>query len=335
MLEPWETVTSNLELSTVDNLDVGLIRGIGSAGYGIMHIHPDVSLNDPNARKFGNRDVWLCDEVTENNVVAKHRHTDTKIAIPRDSVVPNLRRYAGQAKVDLTGIPEFAVTDPDFDGVEDFMNLTDEDDIPAKWPDRVSSRRGHIGLVRRVNVTAPGTHHLAYYSDESRLFNELLWVLPKATRTESKILAAWFDSTFGWLQSFFSRVETEAGWLTWYRYIVKEYRAPELQSLTQQNRNTIIEAFDEVKKAESGSLYQQLALNINPVTLAEEDKKKIEEAYDGLIDSVGDGFEAREKLDRAILKAANITDEKEQRELLNKLYRGLLLEIAALKRMMN
>lgn len=334
-LEPWERVSSNIELSTLGELDVGLIRGIGSAGYGVMDTHPETSLNNPDAHKFGDRDVWVTNKEKEDSVIAEHRHTGMNFEIPREDLVPNLRRYSGMDKVDLTGIPEYTLVNDNYDRVDEFMQLTEKDEIHKKYSDRVDSRRGHIGLVRRVDVTAPGTHHLTYYSDENRLFNELLWVLPKATQTESKILTAWFDSTFGWLQSFFSRVETRGAWLTWYRYIVKEYQAPELQSLNKEHRETITEAFDETKQAESGSLYEQLAMNVNPESLSEEDEDEIDAAYENLLDNIGDGFEPRRELDRAILEVAGITDEEEQEELLDKLYRGLLIEIVNLKLMMD
>ncbi|RAW46889.1 hypothetical protein DQW50_00400 [Halorubrum sp. 48-1-W] len=328
----WEKLANGFELTNLESLDVGLIRGIGSNADGIMHVHPECSLNDPAAHTFGERDLFVLEEKSSDHVVARHRHTDETFTIPREDVAPNLRRYAGQKEMDLSDSLEYVVLNDNWDGAERYLELTDEDSIHYKWSDRVHKRRGHVALVRRVDLTAPGTHHLAYYSEENRLFNELLWVLPNATRQEGKILAAWFNSTFGWLQSFLYRVETRGAWLTWYRYIVKEYRVPRLSSLNEEDRERITSTFDDVKNAEAPSIYQQLALNTDPSELSEEQLNDIEEAYDGLTEILGGGFQSRRELDKAILDAGGV---EQQDELLNELYRGLLYEIVSLKLMMD
>lgn len=329
----YERVADGLELTSLDSLDVGLIRGIGSAGYGVMDTHPEASLNDPDAYQFSDRDVWVTDEEKEDEVIARHRHTDETIAIPRDNLAPNLRRFSGRGKTDVSDIPEYVVKDPNFDRRDKYVDRTDADNIHKKWPDRVGSRQGHIALVRRVNVTAPGSHHLAYYSDEKRLYPDMMWVLPKATKSEAKILCAWFDSTFGWLKSISDRVETEGGFLEWHRYIVKEYRAPSLQQLSEDDRDRLIEAFNEWGDVDTPPMYKQLALNADPDNLTDDELEAIETVYDGLTDELGNGFEPRKTLDKAIMGVAGLDDD-EQREVLDGFYGKFLLELVSLKGMM-
>lgn len=330
----WERVANGYELTNLDSLDVGLIRGIGSNADGVMHVHPECSINDPNAHKFGDRDLYVLESVTEDTVVAKHRHTNETFNIPREDVAPNLRRYAGQQKVDVSDSPQYVVLNDNWDGAERYLEHTDEDKIHKKWSDRVHKRRGHVALVRRVDLTAPGTHHLAYYSEESRLFNELLWVLPKATKEEGKILAAWFDSTFGWLQSLLYRVETRGAWLTWYRYIVKEYRVPKLSSLNEDDREILTDTFDEIGNGNAPSFIRQLSLNADSEYLTDEQIEAVDEASESLSDEIGDGFRPRRKLDKAILTVAEI-EESEQDDFLDKFYSDMLMEIVTLKLMMD
>ena len=215
------------------------------------------------------------------------------------------------------------------------MQFTDEPKIPDKWSDRVESRIGHIALVRRVNITAIGTHHLAYYSKDKRLYPDMMWVLPDANKEEAKLLTAWFDSTFGWLQSLFNRIETEGGWIEWHGYIVDKYRVPRPSAFgdSDEVRKQIIDTFDDIKDAEAPSLVKQLALNAKEEYLTDEQLDKIDEALD-MTDTIGDEYEPRRRLDRGVLTAANIPED-EQSDFLDKFYSDMVIEIVALKLMMN
>lgn len=216
------------------------------------------------------------------------------------------------------------------------MSLTDEPTIPDKWSERVRSRMGHISLVRRVDLTAPGTHHLAYYSDEKRLYPDMMWVLPEANKEEAKLLTAWFDSTFGWLQSIFDRIETRGGWIEWHGYIVDKYRVPILSSFAAEGdkRKELISTFDAMKDIDSPTLVRQLALNAEEERFTDRQLNAMDEAFENISDDLGEGFEARRKLDKGILTIASVEEEK-QDDFLNKFYSDLLTEIVALKLMMD
>jgi hypothetical protein len=336
LFDSWETVAAGLSLTTLDALDVGRIRGIGSAGYGVMHVHPEASLNDPNAHKFGDRDVYVTEQEDDDSVVTKHRHTGDTFTVPRDHLVPNLRRYSGRQKVNISDIPEYAILDDDWSEGDRYMSLTDEPTIPDKWSDRVRSRMGHISLVRRVDLTAPGTHHLAYYSDDKRLYPDMMWVLPNASDEEAKILTAWFDSTFGWLQSIFDRIETRGGWIEWHGYIVDKYRVPILSSFADDGdqREELISTFDSVKDTDAPSMVHQLALNAEEQNFTDGQVDAMNEAFENISNDLGSGFDPRKELDKVILTLANV-EEKLHEDFLQKLYSDLLNEYVALKLMMD
>ncbi|WP_411962823.1 class I SAM-dependent DNA methyltransferase [Haloferax sp. YSMS24] len=336
LFDSWEKVANGLSLTTLDSLDVGRIRGIGSNADGVMHVHPICSLNDPNAYKFGDEDLFVLQEEFDDHVTAQHRFTDETFDIPRDHVVPNLRRYSGRQTVDLSGIPEYVILDDKWDGGDRYISLTDEPRIHPKWSERVQKRRGHIALVRRVDLTAPGTHHMAYYSDEKRLYPDMMWVLPDANQKEAKILTAWFDSTFGWLQSIFDRIETRGGWIEWHGYIVDKYRVPLLSSFANDDdqRQELINTFDAVKQEEAPSMVRQLALNASEEYFTDDQIDAMDDAFENISDDLGEGFGERRELDKAILTIADI-EGKNQEQFLDKFYSDLLTEIVALKLMMD
>lgn len=336
LFNTWETVVSGLELSTLDRLDTKIIRGIGSAGYGVMHVHPEASLNDSNAYRFGDRDHYVTKEEKDDAVVAKHRHTGDTFEVPRSDLVPNLRRYSGRATADLSDIPEYAILNDNWDGGDRYMALTDEANIPSEWSSRVRSRMGHTALVRRVNVTAPSAKHLAFYSSEKRLFPDMMWVLPNVTDERGKLLTAWFDSTFGWLQSIFNRIETEGGWIEWHKYVLKEFKVPTLNGFNEkdgEDRETLLNAFDEVKHKPADSLVYQLGQCAPESEFSDKELEKVEEAYDDLRDQIGDGFDPRRTLDKAVLDISGMK-ESDQDGFLDKFYADMLREIVSLKLMM-
>lgn len=335
LFNTWEKVTDDISLTTLDSLDTGRIRGIGSAGNGVMHVHPEASLNDPNAYKYSDRDLYVTKREDDDSITAKHRHIGETFIIPREEIVPNLRRYAGQRKINISDIPEYAILNDDWSDADKYMSFTDEPTIPDKWSNRVDSRLGHISLVRRVDLTAVGTHHLAYYSEDMRLYPDMMWVLPSASQEQSKVLAAWFDSTFGWLQSIFTRVETRGGWIEWHGYIVDKYQVPVFSSIDNDvHRDRIIDTFDIIKDADAPSLVRQLALNARVEHLSSQQLSVIDEAFEDITDDIGDGFEPRRELDKGILSLSNL-ESKNYNKLLNKLYSNLLLEISLLKIMMD
>jgi type I restriction-modification system DNA methylase subunit len=334
LFSTYDRVANSLPLTSLDSLDVGLIRGIGSAGQGVMHVHPEVSINDPNISTYNaDRDVWVHESESSDSVTAKHRHLGKTITVDKNDLVPNLRRPSDQPNLDLSNIPEYAVKNPNFDEATEWLKPTDESDIPNKWPSRVNSRMAHIALVRRVNVTAPGTHHLAYYSEDKRLFSDMMWVLPKATKAEAKILCAWFDSTFGWLKNISDRVETEGGWILWHRYIVREFRTPSLQKLDDKQQKALLDGFNDWKDEDTPPMYIQVARNANPGNFSKSELDEIEEEYEGLKSELGDGYEPRKKLDKAVMEAAGL-DEEVQSEIFDEFYNDFLLELTSLKGMM-
>jgi hypothetical protein len=161
----------------------------------------------------------------------------------------------------------------------------------------------------------------------------MMWVLPKATKAEAKILCAWFDSTFGWLKNISDRVETEGGWILWHRYIVREFRTPSLQKLDDKQQKALLDGFNDWKDEDTPPMYIQVARNANPGNFSKSELDEIEEEYEGLKSELGDGYEPRKKLDKAVMEAAGL-DEEVQSEIFDEFYNDFLLELTSLKGMM-
>lgn len=190
----WYEMRSNDNFVKLSELDTGLIRGIGS------HDWQEGLFNNPIA-KLRNKDIWIVKQVNEKSITARHRFVEDTVEIPNDSVVNDFHRYAGRSQLDATDLDEFAlVEDP---GTGRFFELSETEGIPERWRGSVSNnlpkRLSHIAFMRRPDLTASGTRHLAYYTGERRLFHGM-WVIPKLNPDQAKQFAVWFDSSLNLLQ---------------------------------------------------------------------------------------------------------------------------------------
>ncbi|MFB6187516.1 MAG: Eco57I restriction-modification methylase domain-containing protein, partial [Halobacteriaceae archaeon] len=330
LLGVWTAVSESPKITSLDELDLGMIRGAQGGGYDARGYNPEMTLNSSDAYKLEDKDVWVVKEEVEDTIVAKHRHTGDEFEIPRENVVKNTRRFSGRR----TNINEYAVVKR-FNRFDDFESLTEQEDIPVEeWENRVRDRLSHFALIRRADMTAPGLSHTAFYSDEPSLWPNIMTLFTDADREESKILTLWFDSTFGWLQFLIDRIETRGGWMAWRGFITKKFRSLDPDKLSESERRTVLNTFDEVSSVESASIVQQLAACVDEDQLADDDIAYLRDAFNNIDDYLFEGFETRRSIDYMILNLLDIPQD-EWNDMLESLYPGLLLELAGLKHMMD
>jgi hypothetical protein len=325
LFDVWEDVTWHKSLRTLEDMDTGLIRGIGS------HDWQDGLINDPTAN-LRKKDVWILDEEDTDTITAKHRHLNETITISKENVVPDLHRISNREELDVSNITEYAVIeDPDDDR---FFDLIDDETVPSKWRGNVSTnlekRLSHVGFVRRPDVTAPGTRHLSYYTDPRRLYHAM-WITPKLDAKEAKIFAVWMDSSFNFLQMMLHRQPRRGGFAKFEKHMVRNFRVPDWENLSTEDVNRFVEAFDTVSDTEFPPLYEQYTRLTPTSALSDPQIKDLESAFDGMSDCLGDGFNPRIEIDHTILE---ILDFENPKAITDELYPNLLDELVALKTMM-
>jgi hypothetical protein len=325
-------VLKSPKVTRIEDLEPGIIRGAQAGAYDPRGYNPEMTIHAPNPYKYGNKDMWVLSEEKNDSINAKHRLSGDEFEIPRENVVPNMRRFTGRWKADLSDLNEYAVTKR-FDEFDKFESLTKEDDIPVEaWESRVNSRLSHIALMRRGDIAAPGTAHMAFYSDSDRLWPGTMWVLNDVTEAEAKILTAFLDSTIGWLQFFINRIETRGSFAEWHKYMIEILRVINPSSISEDEREKLIGAVEKYGSVETPSVVQQLASLTPKDTLSKEEQEKLQDTFSDL--HFGKGLEQRRDLDKAVLSVLDIP-ESEQSKILSKLYPELLKEIFYLKQMMD
>ena len=331
LVQALESILDSTKITQIKDLDPGLIRGAQAGAYDPRGYNPEMTIHSPDAYKFGNKDVWVLDDLTESTITGRHRLTGDTFEIPRENVVQNMRRFTGQRKADLSNLKEYAVVER-FDEFDRFESLTKEDDIPVEaWASRVNSRLAHIAVMRRANISAPGTSHLAYFSEDRRLWPGTMWVLTDVTAPEAKIMTAFLDSTIGWLEFVVNRIETEGAYAEWHKYMIQILRVLNPHNLTEDDRESIIDAIERYGSVEAPSIAQQLAALTPKDALTHSEREELHNTFSDL--SFGEGLEERKQLDKTVLSVLEVP-ESEHEEILNMLYPELLKEISILKQMM-
>lgn len=321
----WYEITNSDKITTIDEKGLDFSRGGSSTPWQNGAIVDPESFKQPS-------DLWVATEVDEDTVTAKHRKMEKTMDIPRQSVDEYFLRYANKDTLDVSDLQDFTITGDNFDGFENFVKWVDDDEMPDGWKDHIQGTQSSLGLHYRIDLTAPGTRHLAYYTDPKRVFHRM-WCVNNLSEKEAKLSSIWFDSSFHLIQMLSSRLPGKGGWTSYQGYLISEFKLIETNKLDEENEDALLSVFNEVSDVEFPSLIEQISRNIDYDLLPEEEKNALEEEYPTAYEKMGDGFEPRKRIDREVLSVIGISENR-QDELLKQLYPMLVNELVTLKQMM-
>jgi hypothetical protein len=132
------------------------------------------------------------------------------------------------------------------------------------WEEIVERNSGRVAMIYRVNITAPMTHNVAFYSKQKLFFGGSFWRVDIKDDSQAKLLTVWLNSTLNLFQLLVERKETEGGWLWFDDYVLKEFLMPNLKSLSDNDKNTIIALLQKHGKTPLPSILLQLQ-NKHPI----------------------------------------------------------------------
>ena len=212
--------------------------------------------------------------------------------------------FAGSTRMNLTNYLDYIVVES-FPESEVF--LTDAKYIPLlpSWKDQVENRSSNLIFLRRFNISAPGTCFLAYYSDEPAAPTELMSMITKIDEDDAKIICIWVNSIVHLVQVMYERIETEGAYMELPEWAMKDLFVIDPRELTQKERDSLLEVFDQVSNVEFPSIMDQVSRPNN----------------------------AKMMVDEAVLSVLGYS-KNEVRELLARLNAAMKEEIASLKNMM-
>lgn len=250
-------------------------------------------------RALRSKDVWVIDEEDKDIVRFRHKDLPERFEVPKNCVIGALRRSSGVNRINVTELLDYVVVERGWKDFERFKELSNSEPS-SETREKVERRLGNVLISWRLNLSAPGTHLLAFYAAKYASPSKMFWSIKLSDENDAKILTLFLNSTFNLLQYLLSRVETEGAFIEIFKYILEDFYVLDPRKLTTRRRKYLLRVFDKVKNKEFPSILQQL-----------EEECKL-----------------RKKIDRAVMKALNM------RVSLKRLYKGLAEEIRALKELM-
>lgn len=146
----------------LDQLDANSVEGVESRRGKVQNL--TISQVDRAIKKS---DVWVIGRV-QGRVVVENRFTQDRLSIPLRALRPALRRVAYVNTLDISDKLDYVVV-ADFPEVKRFLSAGVEkmkaySGFWDRWRTYVEDRMSRLALVRRADVSAPGTCLLAFFS---------------------------------------------------------------------------------------------------------------------------------------------------------------------------
>ena len=289
----------NPDLLTFDNKNQSekIIRGFEPKPSGIYDSVFLVKENDE--RRIANSTLIINRE--DSNCVYCHRKGfKEEIKILKVNLVRGLRTPSYINSMNVTGKSDWVIVQRFKDLQKNIENFTDKK-IDFGYLNRViPERKAFLILSKRINLAAPGTSLISFYSKEPIVSVNTMYSI-KLDRNYSKGLCLWFNSIIGITQFLANRMETEAAYCDLLLESLRDdFIIPSSQII--KNNQEIIDKFID--------------------TTANE---KMPSILDQLIDMNDNRLE----LDRLVLGILGF-DKSEIEELIRSLYRAVESELRSL-----
>ena len=266
-------------------------KGVIKAVYAVRPIHPDRLRQSP----------IVIERETQNAVIV--RFADQQLKIPRSAVRFGLKTHAYIPKMDITECCDWFICQR-FKGFEtvELVLVGTEVDFDA-LNRQAEAKAAHLVVGYRLNLAAPGTRLLAFYSQEKVVAQQAFSSLHADPET-AKALCLWLNGVAFIVQIFANRAETEGSFCNLTDEMLRQTLAPTLDFLAT-HRKEFSDAFERFKTVEWRSLLEQF------------------ECCD----------KEREELDSFLLRLMGFSD-REVAQLLLKVYQALARELRTLKEAM-
>jgi hypothetical protein len=195
-------IFQELELSekTVALKELGyqIIRGVETARGGKIQALT-IARED---RAIKSEDEWIIKKIFSDSILTENRFTKMRLNIDKESLIPALRRVALVNSIDLTCNSDYVIKDT-FSTEDEFFRRSISEFKPTgnfweKWNNYVEARSCNLAVIRRADISAPGTCLLSFYSKNIFTPPGLGWAI-KCSEEEAKYLALWFNSTLNLL----------------------------------------------------------------------------------------------------------------------------------------
>jgi len=265
-------------------------KGVIKAVYVVRPIHPDRLRQSP----------LIIESEKQNTIIT--RFANQPLKIPRSALRPGLKTHAYLPTMDITDICDWFVQRrfKGFETVELAWGVNVDFNALNR---RANSVATYLAVAYRLNLAAPGTCLLAFYSDEKVVPQQAFSSL-HADKSAAKALCLWLNGVAFIVQILANRAETEGSFCNLTDEMLRRTLAPTAQFFAKHQQD-FERAFQRFCKVSWRSLLDQF------------------EGCD----------KERYELDRFLLSLLGFTDD-EICQMLPKVYRAIAGELRTLKEAM-
>lgn len=236
---------------------IGGLRLENSSDY----IHPDNSLIS-HPREVNVHLDWEITDEEAMSYTAKSVDRGNEVKIPKNVLEPALRSFSGIRTLEIEDSPDYVVME-EFPGDSNFW-WSDDPDLDRRQR-HVESRMGNLvlGGYGNLDLTAPGTSCLAVTCEDELAPTWSLWSVSVDSWEDAKLLALWWNSTYSVAKLITERNEVRGGVVKWRKSDLKELPVPDLDDLSDDEKEELLEVYDEVADREFPALVHQFEANFD------------------------------------------------------------------------
>jgi predicted RNA methylase len=203
---------------------------------------------------------WKIIGESDKEVTATSTDSGETVHVPKEVLQPTTRSPAGMATMEIDSAPDFIVT-ARFPNDTRFWVDPNPNAILRKRVPHLRSREGQLLLAGRnnVNLSAPGTHFLAFVSPGPVPPTWSFWSLRPESLEEARLLALWWNSTFNIIQLIGMRAEVGGSWMGWLKKDLLQIRVLTPKTLTDTQKTKLLEVYNRWKGQDFPSLVDQFS----------------------------------------------------------------------------
>jgi N-6 DNA Methylase len=222
-------------------------------------VHPKNTLLS-RARDAKSHVDWRIEAEDADSVTATSTATGVTVRVPKSVLRPTTRTISGMTTMEMVRDFDYVVTGR-FPGDSPFWDDPDPNGILRRRLPHLRSREAMLLLAGRnqVDLSAPGTSHLAVVTSEPVPPTWSFWCVQVRSYDEARYLALWWNSTYNLRQLMARRAETRGTVVSWILRDLLPMPVMNPAKLTVSNRETLDEVWEKWARTPFPSLLDQLA----------------------------------------------------------------------------
>lgn len=225
--------------------------------------------------------------------------------VPLSCLARGLRRFSYVDTIDVTENSDYLIQYW-FNGISEMarymLSSRERGSLSPKvidsWRRKFERKKSNLLLARRLYLSSPGTHLIAFYSDNP-IVGVDLWSLKGLGNDDAKIMTLWLNSSINILQLLHMGVACEGPWMKLHDYMLDRLLTPNPQSLLAEEKEQMLKIFEEVGEHRFKSIREQLRSG-------DEKRKAVDKAWLKILGYEGNPDELLPNLYKVLLREIEI-----------------------------